>query len=109
MNPLLLILLCPAVATLLIFLVPAGRDRTVRAIATVATGIALATALWLFVGFQDAPAGETVEGTSHVYKYTAIWPWVPSLGLSFHLGCDGISITLVLLTAFTIFTGVMVS
>ena len=107
MNPLLLILLCPAVATLLIFFVPAGRDRTVRAIATVATGIALATALWLFVGFQDAPTGEQVG--SHVYKYTARWEWVPALGLSLHLGCDGISITLVLLTAFTIFTGVMVS
>jgi NADH-quinone oxidoreductase subunit M len=107
MNPLLLILLCPAVATLLLFFVGAEDKRTVRAIATVATGLALAVALWLFVGFTDAP-GDVSVGT-HVYKHWLKVDWVPSLGLSFHLGVDGIGMAMVLLTAFTIFTGVLVS
>jgi NADH-quinone oxidoreductase subunit M len=108
-NPLLLILLCPAVAVLLLFFVGPENKRLVRAIATIATGIALATALTLFFGFGDAPVGETVAGTSHVYKYTWTEKWIPTLGLSFSLGVDGISMALVLLTAFTIFTGVLVS
>jgi NADH-quinone oxidoreductase subunit M len=106
-NPLLLILLCPAAAVLLLFFVGPENKRLVRAIATVATGIALATALTLFFGFAGAPAGESVG--SHVYKFTDKWVWVETLGLSFHVGVDGISVALVLLTAFTIFTGVMVS
>ena len=28
------------------------------------------------------------------------WPWIPSLGISFHLGMDGLSLILVMLTAF---------
>ena len=63
--------------------------------------------MWLFLGFHDAPAGESVG--SHVYKHVLKVDWVPSLGMSFHLGVDGMGVAMVLLTAITIFTGTMVS
>lgn len=107
MNPLLLILLCPAVATTLLFFCPPERKRLIRGIATVASGIALVTAIVLFLGFSSAPDGAAVG--SHVYKHVARWDWVPSIGLSLHLGVDGMAMAMVLLTALTIFTGVMVS
>jgi len=36
-------------------------------------------------------------------------PWIPSLGIEYHLAADGISVTLVLLTGIASFTGVLFS
>lgn len=35
--------------------------------------------------------------------------WFPSLGISFHLGVDGISVAMILLTAFVVMAGILVS
>lgn len=107
MNPLLLILLAPAAATLLLFFVGSESKRTVRAVATLAAGLSLAAAAWLFLGFHDAPVGASAG--SHAYKHVLKVDWVPQLGLSFHLGVDGMGVAMVLLTAITFFTGTMVS
>ncbi len=119
MNPLLLILLAPAVATVLLFFVKEDNKRTIRGIATAATAISLLVSLMLFFGFAEAKY-ETPEQaaaftanagteTEHVYKYGIEVDWVESLGLSFRLGVDGMGLAMVLLTAFIIFAGVMVS
>src|SRR5262249_47658080 len=34
------------------------------------------------------------------YQFVELRPWMPSLGISYHLGLDGISVLLVLLTTF---------
>ena len=119
MNPLLLILLAPAAAALTLFFVDAKAVRAIRAIATVATGIALVTALTLFFGFGDAQYehAETAQAftanagtaTEHVYKYGFAQTWVEELNLSLRVGVDGMGLAMVLLTAFIIFTGVVVS
>ncbi len=116
MSPLLIILLAPAIAALLLFWVKDGNDRLVRAICTVATGIALVTSLVLFIGFHDAPPGadgvvSSASGVEHVYKHTQKIQWIDRdvLDLSFFIGVDGIGMAMVLLTAFIIFCGVMVS
>jgi len=130
MNPLLLILLAPAAAALTLFFVDAKAVRAIRAIATVATGIALVTALTLFFGFGDAQyehaetakaftattldaAGNPVlvdgKPIEHVYKYGFEQTWVEDLKLSLRVGVDGMGLAMVLLTAFIIFTGVVVS
>lgn len=110
MNLPLLILLLPAAATLLIFLVPGDRPRAIRGIAFGSTLAVLVAAVALAVGFEttDAPT-ETVRATGHVYKHVLSVPWVPALGLQFKVGVDGMGVVMVLLTALTIFTGVCVS
>jgi NADH-quinone oxidoreductase subunit M len=119
MNPLLLILLAPAAAVVAILAVHEERKRTIRAIATIATGVALLTALLLFVGFHEADYAHPADAATftanagdadvHVYKYGLAVPWVEDMGLSFRLGVDGMGLAMVLLTAFIIFAGVMVS
>ncbi len=69
--------------------------------------MALALAVALFLGFHGAEAGESVG--SHVYKHCLNLEWVPALGMSLHLGVDGMGMAMVLLTSITIFTGVLVS
>jgi NADH-quinone oxidoreductase subunit M len=106
-SPLLVVLLAPAAATLAMFFLPRDSKKGVRTLAVLSTGLSLAVALWLFVAFPGAP--DTVAAGDHAYKFSQKIPWVESIGLSFHVGVDGMGMALVLLTAFTIFTGVMVS
>ncbi len=50
----------------------------------------------------DTTAQETVQFISKS-------PWIPALGIDFHLGADGISLTLVLLTGLAAITGILFS
>jgi NADH-quinone oxidoreductase subunit M len=54
-------------------------------------GVALLLSLHLFVEFRS--------GTS-AYQFVEWVPWIPSYGIFYHVGVDGISLLLVLLTAF---------
>jgi NADH-quinone oxidoreductase subunit M len=72
--------------------------------AGVVRGTALLTAL---LGFAAALAGSlnAEPGVSVVCKL----PWIPSLGISYHLAADGISLTLVLLTGIAAIAGILFS
>jgi NADH-quinone oxidoreductase subunit M len=112
-NPLLVVLLAPAAATVALFFVPGDKKQAARAVATVATGLVLAAALYVFLTFSAAPApaldpAEWRAG-EHEYRFVTSVSWVESLGLKLKVGVDGMSAVLVLLTAITLFTGVMVS
>ena len=114
-NPLLIILLVPALATVALFLIPGRNHAAVRGTCLLATLVVLITAILAFCGFGDAPVDQTVgvanAGTdvAHVYKWTTKIEWVKSLGLSFFVGVDGMGMAMVLLTAIIIFAGVIVS
>jgi NADH-quinone oxidoreductase subunit M len=107
-NLLLAILLFPAAGAAALFLVPSGNAKVARAVAFVATLGSLVLAVALTLGFSTTDAPTEAAGT-HVYKHVISVPWVESLGLQFKLGVDGIGVAMVLLTAITIFTGVIVS
>ena len=109
MNILLAILLLPAAATLLLFLVPATNGKLVKGIAFVTTLVVLVLAVVLALGFTSAPSDPENTVGAHAYKHVLSVPWVPSIGLQFKLGVDGMGVAMVLLTALTIFTGVCVS
>ncbi|MCS6831254.1 MAG: NADH-quinone oxidoreductase subunit M [bacterium] len=95
-----LTILVPFTTSLLILLVPPERKTVMRVMAAVASGITLLLSLWLCLRFDFAKGGIQFEERLE---------WVPLAGVSYHLGVDGVSITLVLLTAFIIFTGVFAS
>ncbi|MEM5854365.1 MAG: NADH-quinone oxidoreductase subunit M, partial [Candidatus Aenigmatarchaeota archaeon] len=75
-------------------------ELLVRIVAAIASGISLLLSI-LILFLYDVNKGS--------FQFIEYIPLVPSLGISYHLGVDGISITLVLLTAFIIFTGVFAS
>lgn len=95
-----LIVLVPFVTCLLILLVPPEQKTAMRVLAAVAGGVTLLLSLWLCLRFDFARGGIQFEERIE---------WLPLAGVSYHLGVDGVSITLVLLTAFIIFTGVFAS
>jgi NADH-quinone oxidoreductase subunit M len=83
---------------LVLLLLPKGSVHAAR-------GIALLTAMAGFavtlVGFVQQQSGTLVT--------VAKVPWVPSLGIEYHLAADGISLTLLLLTGIVAISGVLFS
>jgi len=81
----------PAAGAVLVFLLPRRRDAAIKAL-TVAVAVAtFAASVPLYWGFDPARAD---------YQFPDWHAWMPTLGISYRLGVDGISLLLVLLTTF---------
>ena len=81
----------PAVGAVLVALAP-------RAMTAVHRGLGLAVALATFA--LSLPLWFRFDGDSAEVQFEEIYAWMPTLGVSFHVGVDGISLLLVLLTTF---------
>jgi NADH-quinone oxidoreductase subunit M len=81
----------PAVGAVALALVPRRLDTVHRA---GALGVALAA----FV--VSLPLWFRFDGDSADFQFEELGRWMPSLGVSYHVGVDGISLLLVLLTTF---------
>ncbi|HYE89417.1 MAG TPA: NADH-quinone oxidoreductase subunit M [Terriglobales bacterium] len=79
----------PLAGALLLLLVP-------RRLETVLRGGALVVAAVTF--FVSLPLYFRFDGGSADYQFTEYARWIPSLGAAYHIGIDGISLLLVLLT-----------
>ncbi len=95
------IVFTPAAAGMIILLVPAQRKNLARGIALAAAVLDLALSLTVYLTYLT----QHLTGYQFVEKYN----WLPQLGISLHLGVDGISTPLILLTGVVMFTGVLIS
>ena len=81
----------PLVGALALMLVPRRLDAVLRG-GALAVGVAtFALSLSLYAHFDVSSAD---------YQFEEMARWIPTLGVSYHLGIDGISLLLVLLTTF---------
>ena len=94
------IVFTPLVASVLILLMPAERKTEVRMLALAAAIFALLLSIWVYFNYDQAAAG---------YQFVEKYQWLPVLGISLHLGVDGLTAPLVLLTGVVMVTGVMIS
>lgn len=83
---------------LVLMLLPKGNASAARKVAMLS---AVAGLLVAVAGFVQFKSGEILT--------VAKLPWVPSLGIEFHLAADGISLTLVLLTGLAAVGGILFS
>jgi len=90
----------PLAAGLLILLFPAERKDEVRVTALAAAVIATALSLFVYFTYNSAAGG---------YQFIEKYDWVPQFGISYHVGVDGMSLPLVLLTSVVMLTGVLIS
>ncbi len=79
----------PGVGALVVALLPRRRPELVRLTAVLFAAATGALTLWLLAAFDTGEAGFQFE-TQH--------SWINDLGISWHLGVDGISLLLVVLT-----------
>jgi NADH-quinone oxidoreductase subunit M len=93
------IVFLPIVAGAVLLFLPQRKEFIYRFALTVAAVTFLLTIL-VYAGFDiNGPQYQMIEKAD----------WLPQLGISYHVGVDGISAPLVLLTGVVIFTGVIIS
>jgi NADH-quinone oxidoreductase subunit M len=79
----------PLVASLAILLLPDDARATIRRLAFVFSLVPLILTLIMWFNYDRVHAG---------IQYETIAPWFPSIGSSYHVGLDGISLAMFLLT-----------
>ncbi|NDJ54903.1 MAG: NADH-quinone oxidoreductase subunit M [Chloroflexi bacterium] len=80
--------------------------KVIRLIAAGFALVSLVLAAWVyFQVFQQVEAGST----DMFFFQDGPWPWVPQIGIGYHMGVDGISAPMVLLTGLASFCGVLIS
>ncbi|HEY3343624.1 MAG TPA: NADH-quinone oxidoreductase subunit M [Anaerolineaceae bacterium] len=84
-----LILFTPTLAALLLVLLPKDEVKLIRWVALLASLISLALALLAWARFDIAGQG---------FQFEEQFVWYPAINSTFHVGIDGISLTMVLLT-----------
>jgi NADH-quinone oxidoreductase subunit M len=84
-----LILFLPTIAALIMLFLPSGETKLLRWFAFAASLIPFVLTLVLWVGFDPNATG---------FQFQEVYPWYEALHSSLHLGVDGISLSMVLLT-----------
>jgi NADH-quinone oxidoreductase subunit M len=98
-----LILLIPLVTAIIILFCPGS--ASVRRVALAGAVIQLLSAIMLlFFYWQARTTGDT---SPMLFEYAV--PWFAPLHISYHVGVDGISIAMILLTALVVLSGILVS
>ena len=100
---LLLLISVPLITTVAILLM---RNATqVKWVALIGATLQFALAFALLFLFRH----ERMEGNTAQMLFELQYNWFPAWHISFHLGVDGISVAMILLTAFVVVAGVLVS
>lgn len=81
----------PMVGVILVLLTDKENHGVIRGIALTTTLIEFLVSLPLFLKF---------DLSTHEMQFVEKIPWIPDLGIQYHMGIDGISLLLVLLTTF---------
>jgi NADH-quinone oxidoreductase subunit M len=95
-----LILFTPLAVALIVLLLPAGRVKAIRWVSLAGSLIPFGLALVAWARFDNQSAA---------FQFTEQIPWYLSLNASYHVGVDGISLTMVLLTVFLIPLAILTS
>jgi NADH-quinone oxidoreductase subunit M len=80
----------PVAGAVVVALLPRGAVRAQKLVALMVTTVVFAASLLLVKGFKAAPG----------MQFEATRPWLPDWGISYHVGIDGLSLWLVILTTF---------
>ncbi|GAA4597117.1 NADH-quinone oxidoreductase subunit M [Actinoplanes octamycinicus] len=94
------LLAVPALGAALVALWPGGRDRQARIVATVVAAVTFVLSVApVFAGRNDGWVATGDRYAAPLLPWIDVdLPWVPALGLRFHLGVDGVSYPLIVLT-----------
>lgn len=94
------IVLLPILAGVVLLFLPPKNHKLIYSFALAVALVTFLLSIVVYVGFDtNGPTFQFIE------KYD----WLPQLGISYHVGVDGIAAPLVLLTGVVIFTGVIIS
>ena len=87
---------------LLVVLIPPSRTKEIRWVALITTLLGLATAI-------SCATRRNTEAPDGGFQDVLLYEWIPTIGASFHLGVDGISLPMLLVTGIVSVAGVLMS
>ena len=90
----------PLIGAAVILLLPSNRPSLIRWVSALFTLPPLLLAVWLFANFDRSAAG---------LQFTEKVSWIPAYNINYFVGVDGISISMVLLTALISFICIFAS
>jgi NADH-quinone oxidoreductase subunit M len=99
-NYLTWIIALPVAGSLLIALFGGSREKLVKYLAAAFTAMPLILALIAFFSYDRSVGG---------FQFEVVASWIPAINANYHVGADGLSLPLVLLTAFLGFIVVLIS
>ncbi|MBX6341262.1 MAG: NADH-quinone oxidoreductase subunit M [Thermomicrobiaceae bacterium] len=79
----------PLVGALVIFFWPRASARAARWVALISSLVAFALSLVMLFGYDRSRPG---------MQFTELFHWLPGVGIDYHMGVDGISVPLIVLT-----------
>ncbi|MBI3289014.1 MAG: NADH-quinone oxidoreductase subunit M [Elusimicrobia bacterium] len=91
MNMLSLVTFAPLLGALIILMLPKDKEKAIQAVAFAAAGVSLIASLAMIPAFDRA---------THELQFVERFAWIPSFGIQYFMGVDGLSLPLVLLTTF---------
>jgi NADH-quinone oxidoreductase subunit M len=106
------LILVPFVTMVAVVATPARAAKAIRWIAATGTGVGLVlTAIITWLYWSQAAADIPLMRTAAFFKLYLVErvPWFETLGITYLVGVDGISVAMIILTSIIIFTGVLAS
>jgi NADH-quinone oxidoreductase subunit M len=119
-----LIVFVPIVAAVLILFINKEQKDLIRGIAIGAAAVCFLLALFVYLSYnsqveaitaqqEQLAAEDGADAATTMFAQTLAfeerYSWVPELGISYHVGVDGLSVPMVLLTGMVAVAGVLVS
>ena len=86
-----LITFAPLIGALIILAIPKEKVKAIQWVAFGAAGVSFLLSLWMLTSFD--------KGTAAM-QYVERFSWIPSFGVQYYMGVDGLSYPLLLLTTF---------
>ena len=102
-NYLSTILFLPAVGAIIVAFIANKNDKAIRWVSFIFTAIPLALAIYIFIAFDRS------LGATGTIQFEEKYLWIAPLNAHYHLGVDGLSMPLMLLTTFLGFLAVLIS
>jgi len=90
----------PLLGGLILLALPGSRPLWHRAVAFATAFLTFLGTLWLWSGFNPSEAG---------YQFVEKAAWIPALGIQYFLGVDGLSLPMIVLTAFLTLLAILYS
>ena len=98
-----LLILVPLITIIAVLLM--RNNQQVKWMSLAGASVQIIISLFLFVYYRS----EVAAGNAAHMLFQQQYEWFPALHIGFHLGVDGISVAMILLTAFVVIAGILVS
>ncbi len=104
-NVLSLITFIPLLGAFVILFVPSTQKDAIRYIAVAATAVPFLLCLMLLQSYNPNAGSSIQDG----YQFVEKAPWIPTFGINYYLGVDGLSVPLLVLTGLVSLLSVVAS